>query len=195
MTAVAVSPATEHAPAAAVGHPAELLVVLVDEGAGMAGDIADGGPGHPVGIAQPAEAGPSEDAVDRRARMACERRQAGRAVPSERARPKDRRRHLVGRAARRAMGPRAAVLEARQPIGAIATDPLVRRRSADPELLGDGRRRPAVDQHPLHQELPTEDAETRTRMCHESLRPMWVLNTSHRAAGLSFVNNVLKHHT
>jgi len=31
-------------------------------------------------------------------------------------------------------------------------------------------------------------------MCHESLRSMWVVNTSHRAAGLSFVNNVLKHH-
>jgi len=31
-------------------------------------------------------------------------------------------------------------------------------------------------------------------MCHESLRSMWVLNTSHRAAGLSFVNNVFGHH-
>jgi hypothetical protein len=32
-------------------------------------------------------------------------------------------------------------------------------------------------------------------MCHESLRPVWVLNTSHRVAGLSFVNNVFGHHT
>jgi len=31
-------------------------------------------------------------------------------------------------------------------------------------------------------------------MCHESLRPVWVLNTSHRADGLSFVNNVFGHH-
>jgi len=31
-------------------------------------------------------------------------------------------------------------------------------------------------------------------MGHESLRSMWVLNTSHRVAGLSFVNNVFGHH-
>ena len=30
-------------------------------------------------------------------------------------------------------------------------------------------------------------------MCHESLQPVWVLNTSHRVAGLSFVNNVFNH--
>ena len=56
----------------------------------------------------------------------------------------------------------------------------------------------AVDQpsihDPFHQKLPTKDRQTRTRMCHESLRSMWVLNTSHRVAGLSFVNNVFGHH-
>ena len=63
-----------------------------------------------------------------------------------------------------------------------------------PELLGDRGRRPAVNQGPFDQQLSTEDGETRTRMCHESLRPLWVLDTSHRVAGLSFVNNVFGHH-
>jgi hypothetical protein len=45
MTAMAVPTAAEDAPAATVGHPAELLVVLVDERAGMAGDVADRGTG------------------------------------------------------------------------------------------------------------------------------------------------------
>ena len=170
-------------------------MILVDEGAGVAGDIADRGGGQSIGVAQAVEAGSAEDAVDRRARVAGERRQAGRAIASPGSRAKDRRGHLVRRATWRAMGPRAVVLETGQPVSPIAADPLVRRRPADPELLGDGRRRPAVDDHSLHQELSTEDAETRTRMCHESLRPMWVLNTSHRAARLSFVNNVLKHHS
>jgi hypothetical protein len=73
-------------------------------------------------------------------------------------------------------------------------DPLGAGRSADHELLGDRGHRPAVDQDSFDQQLTTEDAETRSRMCHESLRPMWELNTSHRVAGLSFVNNVFGHH-
>jgi len=192
---MAVEAAAADSPATALRHPAELLVVLVDEGSRVAGDVTDRRRGHPVGVAEAVEAGPAEDAIDCRARMAGERSQTGRAISSPGAGPQDRRGHLVGRAAWGAMRPGGPVLEAGQPVGAVAADPLVRRRSADPELLGDDRRRPAVDHDPLHQELPTEDAETRTRMCHESLRPVWVLNTSHRAAGLSFVNNVLKHHS
>jgi hypothetical protein len=186
---------TTSPPAAASRHPAELLVVLVDEGARMAGHVADRSGGHPVGIAQAVQAGPPEDAVDRRAGMAGQRGQAGRAVPPTSAGRDDRGGHLVGRAAWRAMRSRAAVLESGQPVRPESTDPLVRRRPADPELLGDRRGRPTIDHHPLHQELPTEDAEPSTRMCHESLRPMWVLNTSHRVAGLSFVNNGFGHHT
>ena len=69
---------TEDAPATAVGHPTELLVVLVDERARMAGHVADRGAGHPIGVAQAVEAGPAEDAVDGRAGVPGERRQAGR---------------------------------------------------------------------------------------------------------------------
>jgi hypothetical protein len=192
---VAVPAAAQDPPAAAVRHPAELLVVLVDEGARVAGDVADRSRGHPVGVAQAVEAGPPEDAVDRRAGMTGQRGQPGRAVPPPGACPEDRRGHLVRRAAWRTVRPRAAVLEPGQAIGPIAADPFVRRRSADPELLGDRRRRPAIDHDPFHKELPTENTKTSTRMCHESLRSMWVLNTSHRVAGLSFVNNVFGHHS
>jgi hypothetical protein len=88
----------------------------------------------------------------------------------------------------------AAVLESGQAVGSVTADPLVAGRPTDPELLGHGRHWPAVNHDPFDQQLPTEDGETRTRMWHESLRPMWVLNTSHRVAGLSFVNNVFGHH-
>ena len=80
MVAVARPGPAEDPPTAAVGHPAELLVVLVDERARMARDIADRSRGHPVGVAQAVEAGPAEDAVDRRARVPGERRQASRTV-------------------------------------------------------------------------------------------------------------------
>jgi hypothetical protein len=106
--------------------------------------------------------------------MAGERGQAGRSVAPTDARPDDRSGRFLGQPPRRSAWPGAAVLEPGQALGPIAADPLVAGGPADPELLGDGRHRPAVDHHPLHQELPTEDTETRTRMCHESLRPVWV---------------------
>ena len=56
--------------AATVGHAAELLVVLVQEGARMAGHIAHRRAGHPVGIRQATDAVPAEDGVAGRARPA-----------------------------------------------------------------------------------------------------------------------------
>ncbi|MEP6469446.1 MAG: hypothetical protein ABJC24_06705 [Chloroflexota bacterium] len=150
--------------------------------------------GHPVRVAQAVATGPAQDAIDGRARVPGQRRQAGRAIPPAGSGQDDRRSRRIRQPTRRAVRPGAAILEPGQPCRPVAADPLVAGRAADAELLGDRRHRPAVDDHPLHQQLPTEDAETRTRMCHESLRPVWVVNTSHRAARLSFVNNVLKHH-
>ena len=157
VTRMGMTLAAEHSPATAVRDPSELLVVLVDEGSRMTGHVADRSGGHPVGVTQPVEAGPAEDAVDRRAGMARERRQAGRAIASPSPRSKDRRSHGVGRAAWRVMRSRAPIFEPRQAVGPIPADPLVCRRPADPELLGDGRRWPAVDHHPFHQQLSTED--------------------------------------
>ena len=76
----------------------------------------------------------------------------------------------------------------------MASDPLVRGRPADPELLGDMGSRPA-SLHPSDQELPTEDGQTGPRMCHESLPLGLVLNTPNPAAGLSSVNNVCGDYT
>jgi hypothetical protein len=61
--------------AAAERDPALLLVVLVDERPEMAGDIADRGAGHPVGVAQATQATPGEDLVDARRWPAQERRE------------------------------------------------------------------------------------------------------------------------
>src|SRR5439155_24497498 len=60
---------------------------------------------------------------------------------------------------------RAPVEEARLALGPIPPDPLVRGRSADPELLGDVRCRPASGD-PSNQELSAEDAQPRSRISH-----------------------------
>ena len=56
---------TDRPPAAAVRDATQLLVVLVDERSRMAGDVADGRCGHPIGVPEPAEAAAPEDPVDR----------------------------------------------------------------------------------------------------------------------------------
>src|SRR6266536_2942343 len=61
-------------------------------------------------------------------------------------------------------------------------DPLVRRRPADPELLGHVRCRPARV-HASDQELTTEDREAGPRMCHESLPLGLVLNNPKPCGG------------
>lgn len=48
--------------------------------------------------------------------------------------------------------------------------------------------------HPFDQELSTEDGETSTRTCHESLRPVWVPKHLTPCRGLLFVNDVFGHH-
>src|SRR5690242_15932499 len=63
------------------------------------------------------------------------------------------------------MRSRAPVQQARVAFGAVPPDPLVGRRTADPELLGDMCRWPAgLDT--ADQELPAEDAQPRSRMSH-----------------------------
>ena len=42
-------------------------MVLLDERAGMAGNVADRGSRHPVGVSEAVQASPAEDTVDRRA--------------------------------------------------------------------------------------------------------------------------------
>jgi hypothetical protein len=59
--------------------------------------------------------------------------------------------------------------------GAVAPDPLVDRGTADAELLCYLRRRPALHHHPAHQQLAAEHRQTRVRMSHESLLPVWDL--------------------
>ena len=65
-----------------IGHAAELLVVLVEQGARMAGDVADRDPGRPVGIPKPAEAGAPKGRVDGRSRVASQRGEPVWAPPS-----------------------------------------------------------------------------------------------------------------
>jgi len=117
--------------ASAVGHPAELLVVLVEEGTRVAGLVADRDPGRPVGIVQPTETGAPEGGVHGRAGMAGQRRQAMRA-PATLDPGSDDRLRLVGRQRpRRASWSGAPIEQARIAFGSIPAKPLVRGRPAD----------------------------------------------------------------
>jgi hypothetical protein len=93
------------------------------------------------------------------------------------------------------MWPAGPILETGRTLGPVPADPLVGRRPADPELFGDRRRRPTIDEDALDEELAAEDAEARLRMSHESLRTVRILTNPNRAARLSLVNEVFAHHT
>lgn len=74
----------EGSPPATVRYPAELLVVLMDEGSGMAGDIADRSDSHPVGISEPIEAAADQDSMDGRWRPTEQRAESIRSVSDSR---------------------------------------------------------------------------------------------------------------
>ena len=156
----------------------------------MAGLIAHRGGGQPVGMAQAAHAGAAQDVIDGRGRVPGQRRQAVRSVAAAGAGAQDGRCLLGRQLAWRAPWPAASIEQPGTALGAVAAQPLVGGRATDAELLGHLACRPTQDRDPGHQQLTTKHGQTRVRMSHESLRPVWVLNTSHRAAGLSFVNNV-----
>jgi hypothetical protein len=59
---------SENSVTATVGDATELLVVLVDESARMAGDVSHRSGSDPIGITEPIEAAPGEDSMDRRSR-------------------------------------------------------------------------------------------------------------------------------
>jgi len=181
----------KRAVAAAVGDPPELLVVLVDEGAGVAGLVApDWQPGGPIEVDQPRRTGAAEDRGDRRGRVTEERAEAiGTPAPlgSGGQDPVD-----LGarRGPRRTVRPRAAIGETGAAFGPEAADPLVAGGPADALRLGRRRHRPAEDRHPGHQQFSTKDVETGSRMGHESLLTVRCFNTPNRDRRLSFVNNV-----
>ena len=177
--------------AAAVGDPAELLVVLVDEGTRVADLVAaDGQPGRAIDVGQPRQPAATQDGADGRGREAEQRSEAiGPLAPRESGGedPLDLARR---RGARRAMRSGAPVEQARRSLEPVAADPLVPGRPADALGFGGRRHRPAPTEHPIDQELSTEYVETRRTMRHESLLTVWSFNTPNRARRLSFVNNV-----
>lgn len=73
--------AAERPSAAAVGDRTELLVVLVQKAARVAGDMPDRGCRDPVGVAQPPDASPRGPPVHGRRRQPEERTQAIGSVP------------------------------------------------------------------------------------------------------------------
>ena len=89
-----------------------------------------------------------------------------------------------GQSGRRAyVLPAGTVRPARVRPAADSCGPDCGQSPVDPEPLGHGCHRPTVDDHALLDQMPTEDRQTRTRMCHASLGPVWVLNVSRGAVG------------
>src|SRR5436305_14774119 len=110
--------------ATAVGDPAELLDVDVEQLAGPIADIADRDARRPVAIAQAGQAMAAEDVADRRARAADHRGEAVRPEAELVAGGPDRRELVSGQCPRRTIGSPAAIL---QPDSALAPrdgDPL-----------------------------------------------------------------------
>lgn len=161
---------------AALGDPAELLVVLVDKSSRMAGDVANRSERHPVSIPKAAEAPTNQNAMDGRWRSAEEWTQAIRAIPDSGSSLEDLGFGSLGQASWRTMWSTRSVEKSCFSTGSIPSDPLVCRRPADVELLGNVRRGPAFPEDTSDDQLATEDCEFRPRMCHES-PPAWVLRT------------------
>lgn len=182
--------------APAVGHPPELLVVLVEQGAGVARHVPDRGTGEPVRLVEPAHARAAEHVRDGRAGMAREIGQAMGPIAVAGPGSEDGLDTLPWQGMRRAVRPGAAVQEARRPLGPVAPQPLVRGRPAHAELVRHHRRGLAQDHHQVHQQLAGEHAETGTTMCHESLPTVRCFDYTHyRGSRLSFVNNVSVNHS
>lgn len=95
------------------------------------------------------------------------------------------------------MRARAAFGQAGLALGSMTAQPLVGGRAADAELGRDHRDRLPLDLHALHQQLPTEDGESGTTMCHEGLLcvTFGALTPRTDHEGLSLVNNVSVNHT
>jgi hypothetical protein len=174
-----------------VGDPAELLVVLVQERARVALlEAPDRQPGRAIEIDEARHAGPPQDCPNGRRRVTEQRPQsvgppAPPAAGIEHALDLGCRRHP-----RRAMRSRRAIDEAGIAFGPVPAHPLVAGRPTDAHRFGRGHDRPALVEHPRHQQMASEDVETGSRMSHESLPTVRILNNPNRARRLSLVNNV-----
>jgi Right handed beta helix region len=103
-------------PAATVRDPPRLLVILVEQCPGMAGDIPDPSGRHPARDVEPAEAPAAEHRVHRRAGSPEERSQAVGPVPPGGSRGEDLSDDRLRQPARRAMRAARPVLEPRDSI-------------------------------------------------------------------------------
>jgi len=103
-------------PAATVRDPPWLLVILVEQCPGMAGDIPDPSGRHPARDVEPAEAPAAEHRVHRRAGSPEERSQAVGPVPPGGSRGEDLSDDRLRQPARRAMRAARPVLEPRDSI-------------------------------------------------------------------------------
>ncbi len=114
----------EHAVATGGGHSPQLLVVLVEQHAGMAGDVAQGSAGQHVFLVEAAHAGTLEDVRDGRAGMTREIGQAMRAKAVGDPRSEDGLDAFLRQGARRTEGPGTAIVEAGDTLGAVPPDHL-----------------------------------------------------------------------
>jgi len=188
-------PAAVDPVAAAVGDPAQLLDVDVQQLARPLADIADRDAGRTVLVSQPGQPVAGQDVADGRARHADDGRQPVRAeavlVPGS----EDRVHLHLGQGSWRAERPGAPVLEARLTLRFVSPEPLPGGLAAHPEHIGGMRDGHPVDQDPIHQELSAERRQLRSTMCHESLPSVVSWTPTPSLGRLSSVNNLFGNHT
>jgi hypothetical protein len=149
--------AAEYTVPTTVRYASELLVVLVDESARMAGDISDGGGCHPVGIKQTVEAPADQDAVNGRARSAEQWTEPIGSIACARSDGQDLGFRSLREPARRTLRPRRSVEQTCPALGPVPAHPLVAGGSADTELLGNMGDGPALAQNSGDKKLAAED--------------------------------------
>jgi len=184
-TVAAAGARPQHAVTAAVGHPAQLLDVDVDQLVGPLTDVAQRRAGQAIGMRQAADTVAAQDAIHGRARVAQQRPQTVRPDPQPTAQAQDAAHAALVQGARRASWSRRAILEAGQPLGSIAAQPLVGGGATHAERLGGDRRRPALDQDPINQQPPAKGRQPGGTMEHESPPSVWSFDNPKPSRGLS----------
>ena len=180
---------------AAIRDAAKLLHVDVEELARSLTDVADRDAGRAVPVGQAGQAVAAQDVADGRARHSGEGRQAVRAEAELVAGGEDGGDLGLGQApeangAGAKSGPRGPqALRSRTGWSHLEAVWRLHRRPCRRRAP-----RPAVDVHPIHEELPAEDGQFRPTMCHESLPTgvSWIPTPS--LGRLSIVNNLFVNH-
>lgn len=168
----------------------------MDKFPGVGPDIADGYARRTIQIPQTSQPLASEHRIDRRARLAHQRRQAVRAPAQAETEHTDLLHLLRRRQPRRGLRARGAVLQSSRSSLPPAVEPLVRCGAGDPQRACSLTHQPPQVHDPLHQQQTSEGSKLGIPMSHGG-PPEWSrITPSHfTLARQPSVNNLFGNYT